>query len=109
MKQRVNWCQLLGGTSAKKRAALTVFVQEIVLHVLAEEVLYGLADLLLLLQDVLVILSVVPLGDGWVQRHTASSTAKTDFHKCTSNKTIDCRRGPKIILHSKMCDGSAFC
>lgn len=60
------------GSGAKNRAALTVFVQEVVLHVLAEEVLYGLADLLLLLQDVLVILSVVPLGDGWVQRHTAS-------------------------------------
>lgn len=50
--------------------ALTVFVREVVLHVLAEEVLYSLADLLLLLQDVLVILSVVPLGDGWVQTHT---------------------------------------
>lgn len=43
---------------------LTVFVQEVVLDVLAEEFLYGLADLRLLLRDVLVILSVVSLGDG---------------------------------------------
>lgn len=64
-------CQLL---KPKNRVPLTVFVQEIVLHVLAEEVLYGLADLLLLRQDVLVILSVVSLGDGWVHRHVASST-----------------------------------
>lgn len=42
---------------------LTVFVQEVVLDVLAEEFLYGVTNLLLLLQDVLVILSVVSLGD----------------------------------------------
>lgn len=51
---------------------LTVFVQEVVLDVLAEEFLYGLTDLLLLLQDVLVILSVVPLGDSWEQTETPS-------------------------------------
>lgn len=42
---------------------LTVFIQDVVLDVLAEEVLNGLAYLLLLLQDVLVILRVVSLGD----------------------------------------------
>lgn len=73
MTQKEGLASAARGRSAKKRTALTVFVREVVLHVLAEEVLYGLADLLLLLQDVLVILSVVPLGDGWVQRHTASS------------------------------------
>lgn len=67
----------------KKRVALTVFIREVVLHVLAEEVLYGLAELLLLLQDVLVILSVVPLGDGWVQTHTASGAASIDFYNCS--------------------------
>lgn len=44
---------------------LTVFIQEVVLDVLAEEVLNGLAYLLLLLQNVLVILRVVSLGDSW--------------------------------------------
>lgn len=43
---------------------LTVFIQEVVLDVLAEELLDGLRDLLLLLQDVLVILRVVSLRDG---------------------------------------------
>lgn len=46
---------------------LTVLVQEVVLDVLAEELLYGVKDLLLLLQDVLVVLRVVSLGDGWEQ------------------------------------------
>ena len=58
---------------------LTVFVQEVVLDVLAEESLYGLADLLLLLQDVLVILSVVSLGDGWEHRETPSAELKLNF------------------------------
>lgn len=49
---------------------LTVFVQEVVLNVLDEEFLYGLTDLLLLFQDVLVILSVVPLGNSWEQIET---------------------------------------
>lgn len=40
-----------------------VFIQEFVLDVLAEELLNGLTDLWLLLQDVLVILRVVSLGD----------------------------------------------
>lgn len=40
-----------------------VFVQEVVLDVLAEELLHSVTDLLLLFQDVLVILSVVSLGD----------------------------------------------
>lgn len=44
---------------------LTVFIQEVVLDVLAEENLYGLTDLLLLLQNVLVILRIIPLGDSW--------------------------------------------
>lgn len=44
---------------------LTVFIQEVVLDVLAEESLYCLTDLLLLLQNVLVVLRVVPLGDSW--------------------------------------------
>lgn len=44
---------------------LTIFVQEVVLNVLAEELLYGLTGLLFLLEDVLVILSVVSLADGW--------------------------------------------
>lgn len=58
---------------------LTVFVQEVVLDVLAEEFLYGLTDLLLLLQDVLVILSVVSLGDSWEQTHTPSAELKLNF------------------------------
>lgn len=58
---------------------LTVFVQEVVLDVLAEESLYGVTDLLLLLQDVLVILSVVSLGDGWEQTHTPSVELKLNF------------------------------
>lgn len=41
-----------------------IFVQEVVLNVLAEELLYGLTGLLFLLEDVLVILSVVSLADG---------------------------------------------
>lgn len=45
------------------KVALTVFVQEVVLDVLVEEHLYGLTDLLLLHQDVMVILGVVSLGD----------------------------------------------
>ena len=48
---------------------LTVFVQEVILDVLDEELLYCLTDLLLLLQDVLVILSVVSLGDS-CKNHT---------------------------------------
>ena len=43
---------------------LTVFIQEVVLDVLVEELLYGLRDVLLLLQDVLVILRVISLRDG---------------------------------------------
>lgn len=43
---------------------LTVFVKEVVLDVLDEELLYGLTNLILLLQDVGVVLSVVSLGDG---------------------------------------------
>ncbi len=58
---------------------LTVFVQEVVLDVLAEEFLYGLADLFLLLQDVLVILSVVSLGDSWEQTPTPSVELKLNF------------------------------
>lgn len=44
---------------------LTVFIQEVVLDVLAEENLDGLTDLFLLLQNVLVILRIIPLGDSW--------------------------------------------
>ncbi len=55
---------------------LTVFVWEVVLDVLAEEFLDGLTDLLLLLRDVLVILSVVSLGDSWEQTHTPSVELK---------------------------------
>lgn len=44
---------------------LTVFIQEVVLDVLAEENLYCLTDLFLLLQNVLVILRIIPLGDSW--------------------------------------------
>ena len=58
---------------------LTVFVQEVVLDVLAEELLYGLTDLLLLLQDVLVILSVVSLGDSWEQAETPRVELKLNF------------------------------
>lgn len=58
---------------------LTVFVQEVVLDVLAEEFLYGLTDLLLLLQDVLVILSVVPLGDSWEHTETPSLELQLNF------------------------------
>lgn len=46
---------------------LTVFIQEVVLDVLAEERLNCLTDLLLLLQNVLVILRIIPLGDSWEQ------------------------------------------
>lgn len=52
----------------ERKSMLTVFIQEVVLDVLAEEELDGLADLLLLLRNVLVKLGVVPLGDscgGW--------------------------------------------
>lgn len=58
---------------------LTVFVQEVVLDVLAEEILYGVTDLLLLLQDVLVILSVVSRGDSWEQTRTPSVELKFYF------------------------------
>lgn len=54
----------------RRTPMLTVFVRELVLDVLAEEFLYGVTDLLLLLQDVLVVLSVVSLGDRWEQTHT---------------------------------------
>lgn len=53
------------GSAGERKEVLTVFIQEVVLDVLAEESLYGLADLLLLLQNVLVILRVIPLGDSW--------------------------------------------
>ena len=71
-----------GGKKKKKKKRtqmLTVFVQEVVLDVLAEESLYGLTDLLLLLQDVLVILSVVSLGDSWEHRKTPSAELKLNF------------------------------
>lgn len=58
---------------------LTVLIQEVVLDVLAEEFLYGLADLLLLLQDVLVILSVVPLRDSWEHTETPSLELQLNF------------------------------
>lgn len=58
---------------------LTVLVREVILDVLAEELLYGVTDLLLLLQDVLVILSVVSLGDGWEQTDTQSEELKLNF------------------------------
>lgn len=51
----------------QKKEMLTVFVQEVVLDVLAEERLNCLTDLLLLLQNVLVILRIIPLGDSWEQ------------------------------------------
>lgn len=51
----------------QKKETLTVFVQEVVLDVLAEERLNCLTDLLLLLQNVLVILRIIPLGDSWEQ------------------------------------------
>lgn len=56
------------------QVVLTVLVWEVVLDVLAEELVYSVTDLLLLLQDVLVILSVVSLGDGWVGTHTHTHT-----------------------------------
>lgn len=59
---------------------LTVFIQEVVLDVLAEEVLYGLRDLLLLLQDVRVILGVVSLGNGCRAHRKAVSAALIDFY-----------------------------
>lgn len=62
-----------------KTSMLTVFIQEVVLDVLAEEFLYGLTDLLLLLQDVLVILSVVPLGDSWEHTETPSLELQLNF------------------------------
>lgn len=49
----------------QKKEPLTVFVQEVVLDVLAEESLDCLTDLVLLLQNVLVILRIIPLGDSW--------------------------------------------
>lgn len=67
------------GGGRKRTQMLTVFVQEVVLDVLAEESLYGLTDLLLLLQDVLVILSVVSLGDSWEHRKTPSAELKLNF------------------------------
>lgn len=51
---------------------LTVFIQEVGLDVLAEEGLDRLADLLLLLQNVLVILRMIPLGDSWEQSEAPS-------------------------------------
>lgn len=64
---------------------LTVFVQEVVLDVLAEEGLDRLADLLLLLQDVLVILRVIPLGDSCEQSaapRRAVSAAPLQRYNC---------------------------
>lgn len=49
----------------QKERMLTVFIQEVVLDVLAEEKLDCLTDLLPLLQNVLVILRMIPLGDSW--------------------------------------------
>lgn len=63
----------------KRGVVLTVLVREVILDVLAEELLYGVTDLLLLLQDVLVILSVVSLGDGWEQTDTQSEELKLNF------------------------------
>lgn len=54
---------LIAKAESCKMLVLTVFVQKVVLDVLAEEFLYGVTNLLLLLQDVLVILRVVSLGD----------------------------------------------
>lgn len=66
----------------RKKKLLTVFIQEVVLEVLAEESLYGLADLLLLLQNVLVILRVVPLGDSWQRVTESVSAAPLQCYNC---------------------------
>jgi len=58
----------------EEQEQLTVFVQELVLDVLAEELLHGVEELLLLLQEVRVVLGVVPLGDGWEHTHTHTHT-----------------------------------
>lgn len=52
---------------------------------LAEKGLYGVKDLLLLLQDMLVVLSVVSLGDGWEETDAPlilSESPQTAFHQC---------------------------
>lgn len=56
------------------KSELTVFIQEVVLDVLLEESLDGPGDVLLLLQDVLVKLCVVPLGDRCEVTHTRTHT-----------------------------------
>lgn len=61
---------------------LTVFIQEVVLDVLAEENLYCLTDLLLLLQNVLVILRMIPLGDSWERGRGAVSGAPVEWYNC---------------------------
>lgn len=40
---------------------LTVFIQEFILYVFLEKLLYGFTDLLMLLRDMIVVLGVVPL------------------------------------------------
>lgn len=75
---------------------LTVFIQEVVLDVLGEEVLDGLADLLLLLGDVLVILGVVSLGDGWGQTWTLSSVSSS-FRTLSESASLEWERGSRII------------
>lgn len=60
---------------------LTVFIQEHVLDILDEELLYGMTDLLLLLQDVWIILRVVPLRNSWKQRETTNG-ASIKFYNC---------------------------
>lgn len=64
---------------------LTVFIQEHVLDILDEELLYGLTDLLLLLQDVWIILRVVPLRNSWKQREAVRFSNLSDDN-CLSGK-----------------------
>lgn len=76
---------------------LTVFIQEVVLDVLAEESLYCLTDLLLLLQNVLVILRVVPLGDSWERGEAAREWVQLLLNAIIASKLAR-RRACEISL-----------
>ena len=76
---------------------LTVFIQEVVLDVLAEEKLDCLTDLLPLLQNVLVILRMIPLGDSWERGE--ASWAQLQVNEITASKLARRARGQPEHAH----------